>query len=204
MDLILASQSPRRKELLGHMGVEFKSIPSDFDEQLDDSRLPEEVATELALGKAMAVATLYPKAVVIGADTIVTVDGRQLEKPHDAAEAHDMLRRLSGKPNDVSTGLAVVRLADGVQLTGADTSRVFFKPYDEQAVADYVATGDPLDKAGAYGIQSGAAVLVDHIEGHYDTVVGLPTILLTDFLSRLGIAAKPVELELPIKQLISS
>lgn len=203
MRIILASQSPRRRELLAAMGVEFEAIPSDFEEHLDDKRSPAEVATELALGKAMAVATLYPDALVIGSDTIVTVDGRQLEKPHDAAEAVELLKLLSGKPNDVSTGLAVVCLANGTKLAGADTAQVFFKPYDEAAVKAYVATGDPMDKAGAYGIQSGAAPLISHIEGLYDTIVGLPTHLLAEFLQQLGVRAHPVELEAPVRQILN-
>ncbi|HSH55889.1 MAG TPA: Maf family protein [Candidatus Limnocylindrales bacterium] len=199
--VILASQSPRRRELLAQMGVEFEAIPSDFDEKLDDSRPPEEVAAELAVGKAMTVARSYPGCIVIGSDTIVTLAGKQLEKPHDMAEATSMLKQLSGHENDVSTGLAVLWLEQNIRLIGADTTKVFFKPYDEQAVKQYVETGDPLDKAGAYGIQSGAAPLISHIEGQYDTVVGLPTLLLAEYLTQVGIAARPVELTSPVKQI---
>jgi len=201
-EIILASQSPRRRELLTQMGVEYAAIPSNFDEKLDDSRSPEEVAGELALGKAMAVAEQYPDSIVIGSDTIVTVDGKQLEKPGDTTEAHAVLKLLSGKPNDVSTGVAVVRIADGIKLVGSDTTKVFFKPYDQEAVNRYVSTGDPLDKAGAYGIQSGAAPLIDHIEGHYDTVIGLPTRLLAMLLAQIGIESNPVEIEPPVPQIV--
>lgn len=197
VDIILASQSPRRQELLTAMGIKFRVIPSNFDEKLDDSREPEVVACELALGKAMAVAKDNPGSIVIGSDTIVTVDNKQLEKPRDEADAIDMLTMLSGKSNDVSTGLAVVHLAGNVQLVGAETTEVFFKPLSPEVIRDYVATGDPLDKAGAYGIQSGAAHLVDHIIGHYDAVVGLPTSLLAEYLAKFGIAAKPVDLQIP-------
>lgn len=199
-EIILASQSPRRRELLAQMGVEYEVIPSNFDEKLDDNRSPEEVACELALGKAMAVAEQYPDRFVIGSDTIVTVNGKQLEKPHDAVEAHEILKLLSGKPNDVCTGVAVVRVMDGVKLVGADTTKVFFKSYNHEAISKYVATGDSLDKAGAYGIQSGAAPLIDHIEGDYDTVIGLPTRLLTNLLAEVGVDAKSVELESPVPQ----
>lgn len=202
-EIILASQSPRRKELLAGMGISFETIPSDFDEKLDDSRTAEEVASELALGKANAVAEQHPEAVVIGSDTIVTVNGKQLEKPHDAAEAYDMLRLLAGNVNEVSTGVAVVCKAGGIELVGADTTKVYFRPYDADAVARYVETGDPLDKAGAYGIQSGAAPLVDRIEGHYDTVIGLPTTLVASLLAQIGIKTTPVELESPVAQLPS-
>jgi septum formation protein len=202
-NIILASQSPRRKELLAAMGLEFEAIPSDFDEKLDDSRSPEEVASELALGKAMAVAKQYPDSIVIGSDTIVTIDGKQLEKPHDDNEAREILKSLAGKGNEASTGVAVICIADGIQLVGADTTKVVFHPYDEEAVNHYIETGDSLDKAGAYGIQSGAAPLMSHIEGHFDTVVGLPTKLLASLLDEIGIRATAVELESPVKQILS-
>lgn len=184
------------------MGVVFEAIASNFDEHLDDSRSSEEVATELALGKAMAVARRYPDCVVIGSDTIVTIEGHQLEKPRDAEEAHELLKILSGKPNDVSTGVAVMRLSDNTRLIGADTTKVIFKPYDKAAVDAYVATGDPLDKAGAYGIQSGAAPLIDHIEGYYDTVIGLPTHVVARFLEQIGITARPITLTPPVHQVM--
>jgi septum formation protein len=189
-NIILASQSPRRSALLRAMGVEFKTIPSDFDEQLDESRDPELVARELALGKALAVAEQFPDAYVIGSDTIVSIDGRQLEKPTDEQDAHDMLKLLSGRENFVTTGLAVVCLNDNVRLTDADTTSVFFTDYDEQAVREYVATGDPMDKAGGYGIQMLMGTLISHIEGSYDTVVGLPTAPLAELLAHCGIAAQ--------------
>ncbi len=197
--IILASQSPRRRELLAAMGVDFDVIPSQFDEHLDDSRQTDEVAKELALGKALDVARTYPDAIVIGSDTIVTTaDGKQLEKPHDADEAHAMLEGLAGQTNIVTTGLAVLRLSDNTQLVGADSVSVLFKPYDEKTVAEYVATGDPLDKAGGYGIQSGAAPLVENMSGNYDTVIGLPTHLLADYLEQLGVQAKPVNITPPV------
>lgn len=198
--VILASQSPRREELLTQMGVEFVAIPSDFDEHLDDSRTPEVVAIELALGKATTVAKQHPDDIVIGSDTIVTVVGRQLAKAADDNEARQMLKLLSGTHNEVTTGLVVIRLSDNIQMTGADTATVYFHPYDEELASQYIATGDYKDKAGAYGIQSGAAPLIDYFAGNYDTVLGLPTKLLSEFLSRLGIEAKPVKLQVPVEQ----
>ena len=200
--IILASQSPRRKELLAGMGLDFEAIPSNFEEKLDDSRSPEIVAIELAVGKASQVAEQYPSCVVIGSDTIVTIDGSQLDKPHDKVEAYQMLERLSGTHNEVTTSLAVICKADNVLLTSADTTKVYFKPYDKEAIATYVESGDTADKAGAYGIQSGAAPLIDHIEGYYDAVVGLPTHQLTELLAQLGIEAKTVNLESPVRQII--
>lgn len=198
--IILASQSPRRKDLLVAMGVEFTLVPSNFDEKLDDSRSPEVVAIELAVGKASEVAKKYPEAIVIGSDTIVTINGRQLEKPRDTADAYGMLKLLSGTHNEVTTSLAVICRAENVFLTGSDTTKVFFKPYNAEAIKTYVESGDTVDKAAAYGIQSGAAPLIDHIEGQYDTVVGLPTHLLAEYLAQFGVTAKPVELDCPVRQ----
>lgn len=197
-DIILASQSPRRAELLTAMGVEFRVISSQFIEELDDTRSPEKVAKELALGKALAVAEKYPDSIVIGSDTIVTIEGRQLEKPHDEDEALDMIKSLAGKSHEVCTGLAVVCVSKGIQLVGADVTEVYFKPFDEERARSYVSTGDPLDKAGGYGIQSGAAPLIDHIEGEYDTVIGLPVKLLSNFLFQIGIEAKTPQLQAPV------
>ena len=195
--IILASQSPRRFDLLTQMGVEFTVIPSNFEEHLDDSRRPSEVAIELALGKAKDVAVQHPDAIVIGADTIVTIDGKQLGKPSDATDAKEMLALLADKPNQVTTGMAVICKSEGVELTTAETATVYFKPFDEVAVDEYIATGDPLDKAGAYGIQSGASVLIDRIEGDYSAIIGLPTKQLAVLLAELGVTATPVLLVSP-------
>lgn len=188
--VILASQSPRRKELLTAMGVDFEAIPSDFEEHLDDARDPALVARELALGKAMAVAEKYPDAYVIGSDTIVTINGRQLEKPVDEADAKAMLRELSGKPNYVTTGLAVVNLSRNVRLLNDDTATVFFNDISDDEIAAYVATGDPMDKAGGYSVQKLLGNMVDHIEGDIATVVGLPTAPLARMLEGCGITAR--------------
>ena len=180
------------------MGVDFDVVPSRFAEQLDDSRLAQDVAAELSLGKALDVAHTYPSHIVIGSDTIVTIDGTQLEKPHSADEAKKMLRLLSGTSHTTTTGLAVVWLERGVQFVTTDTTFLFFKPFDEAAVDAYIATGDFADKAGAYGIQSGAAPLIDYVVGYPTTVVGLPTHLLAPLLTELGVAARAVVLKLPI------
>lgn len=200
--VILASQSPRRRDLLEKMGVSFTAHPSNFNEQLDDSRESHEVAIELALGKAQEVAKSFPDAVVIGSDTIVvTADGRQLEKPKDRVEAKAMLySHATGKKNEVISAVAVVCINDGVVLTGKDSTFVFFKPYDNELVDVYVATGDSLDKAGGYGIQSGAAELIDYIDGYEDTVIGFPTHLVAELLSKVGVEARAVTIDLPVRQ----
>ena len=191
--IILASQSPRRQELLTEMGIVFDVMPSNFDEQLNNDREPADVAEELAAGKAMAIAREFPAATVIGADTIVSIDGKQLEKPTSPENATEMLTLLAGKTHEVTTGIAVICLDEGIHLVDSDTTKVTFKPYDERAIRDYVATGDCMDKAGAYGIQSGAAPLIEGYSGRYDTVVGLTTTVLAEMLSMIGIHAEPVE-----------
>lgn len=195
--VILASQSPRRKELLSKMGLNFIVIPSNYDEHLDDSRSAAEVAEELALGKAMEIAKDHPDAIIIGSDTIVVINGKQLEKPRDEADAMYLLKMLSGQTNEIVTGVAVVQKSKAVALTDHDVVRVTFKPYNETAVKKYITSGDAMDKAGAYGIQSGAAPLIESMDGRYDTAIGLPTHLLSDFLKKIDVIAKPVELETP-------
>jgi septum formation protein len=200
-EIILASQSPRRRDLMGRMGLEFTVLPSHFDEQLDESRGAEIVAKELALGKAEDVAQEHPNAYVIGSDTIVGVNGRQMEKPVDVDDARAMLMTLSGQQSTVSTGVAVINKSLNVQLVEVATTQVFFKP-DSEEVAKlreaYLASEDWKDKAGGYGIQSGAANLIERIDGDYDTVVGLPTRLLAKMLSELGIEANVVTEESPV------
>ena len=199
-EIILASGSPRRFDLLTAMGVSFRVIPSAYDEHLDDTRTPDEVAMELGLGKALAVADLYPDAIVIGSDTIVCIDGKQLGKPADATEAFETLRDLSGRENQVVTSVAIVCKATGLRRVGVYTANVLFKTFNDALVRAYVATGDPLDKAGSYGIQSGAASLVEHIQGDFDAIIGLPTHLLAEYLNELGITSTPVDLECPVPQ----
>ncbi len=196
--IILASQSPRRKDLLQKMGVTFSVVPSRFKETLDHNRPVDEVAVELALGKAREVSKMHPKAIVIGADTIVFFDGKQLGKPKDEAEARKILFHLAGGSNVVCTGLAVVCLELGLETTSAVSSNVCFKQVNGQAIETYLASGDWHDKAGSYGIQSGAAPLIEHIEGQYDAVLGLPTKTLADILKQMGIACRPAKVDCPV------
>lgn len=194
-EIILASRSPRRKSLLSEMGVTFSVQPSGYDEKLDDFRAMEDVAIDLALGKARDVALKNPNAYIIGSDTIVGIKNHQLEKPVDIEDARRMLESYSGHESEVSTGIAVVNINEGVEVTGADTTRVYFKPTTPEIKRlreDYLASGDWKDKAGGYGIQSTRNALIDRIEGNYDTVIGLPTELLAKILNDLGIEAKPV------------
>lgn len=197
MDIILASASPRRRALLREMGLTFTVLPSDFEEHLDESRSAQLVAEELALGKAEAVAKDHPDAIVIASDTIVAIDDKQLEKPVDDEDAKRLLTLLSGRSNNVISSLVILWKARRYRFVGHDTATVYFKPYNEVAIDAYIATGDTKDKAGAYGIQSGAAPLIEAIRGNYDTIIGIPTIPLARELQALGVPCKPALPELP-------
>jgi septum formation protein len=181
--LVLASASPRRRELLTLLGLACDVAPGDVDETWQGGEAPEVHAERLAVAKAAAVRR--PGAVTVAADTIVVVDGAILGKPRDRVEAEGMLRRLAGRDHVVHTAIAV---AYGARSASAVVStRVWFRPLDDAAIAAYVATGEPMDKAGAYGIQGYGAVLVDRIEGDYFTVMGLGLARFVDLLGRVGL-----------------
>ncbi len=174
--LILASSSPRRADLLRAAGIPFQTVPVDVDEAVRRLEPPGDHVRRLAREKADAAFALHADAVVLGADTIVTVGGETMGKPHDAGDAIRMLRLLSGREHEVLTGVALVAKR-GVVVEVART-RVWFTPLNETEIADYVATGEPLDKAGAYGIQGIGSRFVDRIQGSYSNVVGLPVALV--------------------------
>ena len=176
--IVLASGSPRRRELLELAGVPFSVVVSDADDEVPQDLPPCEMACELALRKARAVAARIagdPQLAgrtVLGADTIVVVDGEVFGKPADAGQAREMLAALSGRAHHVVTGVALV--APAREHAFSETTAVRFWPLDESDIADYIASGEPFDKAGAYGIQGKGSVLVEGIEGDYFNVVGLP------------------------------
>jgi septum formation protein len=192
--IILASNSPRRRELLKLMGLEFEVVPSNFDEYLDENRSVQEIAKELALGKALDVAKRYPEALVIGADTIPTLHGRQLGKFPEPEAARELLRQLSGQAEEVFSSIALVCVETGFQEVNVAKSAIVFAPYTEEAIDTLLATEHWQDKAAATAIQSPASPPVDHIEGDFDTVLGLSTRLLSEMLKLHGIDAKPVNL----------
>jgi septum formation protein len=184
--LILASASPRRRELLGLLGVPFEVVPSAYEEPAPETHPdPEAHARELALAKAAEVARRHPGRWVLGADTVVWLGERLFAKPVDDADAARMLRALAGRTHRVTTGLALLREPGEVHLFHT-TTEVAFRPLSEAEIAAYVATGEPLDKAGAYGIQGRGALLISGIRGDYPNVVGLP---LTPLLLLLREAA---------------
>ncbi len=182
--VVLASSSPRRRELLGLLGIRPHVDPADIDESWIPGELPEPHAERLARAKAEVVAGRRPGSVVIAADTIVVLDGDILGKPRDAAEAEAMLRRLSGREHLVHTAIAVAYRKD--TASGVETTRVWFRPMTDEQIAAYVATGEPRDKAGAYGIQGFGAVLVERIAGDYFTVMGLGLGRLVGLLRAIG------------------
>ncbi len=171
--MILASQSPRRRELLGLISENFRVIPATGAEKIPEGTPPEAAVALLARQKAREVAASHKGEVVIAADTVVAVDGKILGKPRDEAHAAEMLRLLSGRTHIVYTGVCIIH-EDGVEKSFTEGTAVEFYPLSEREIADYVATGEPMDKAGAYGIQERGALLVKRIEGDYYNVMGLP------------------------------
>lgn len=183
--IILASGSPRRRQLLEMLGIPFRVVPPDVVETLGAGEQPEAYVARLARAKAATVAAREPGAVVLGADTTVVLRGRVFEKPTTPAEAMAMLERLQGRKHQVLTAVAVAR--DGRVEHALDVTDVTFRPLSTQQIADYVATGEPLDKAGAYAIQGKGAALVEGIRGDFFGVMGLPVRLALDLLARFGV-----------------
>lgn len=183
--LILASQSPRRRELLSLYGIPFVVEPSQADEDHATGTGRERVV-QLAQAKCAEVANRHPGRMVLAADTLVCVDNAVLGKPVDEAEAARMLRLLSGRAHQVYTGVCL-RLPDGREWCEADETHVTFMPLTDELIRRYVATGEPADKAGAYAIQGAAGVFISHIEGSPSNVIGLPLGLLTRFFQEAGV-----------------
>lgn len=176
MKIILASKSPRRRELLSALFPEFDIETEEVDETLPEGLHPQKGVAALAVRKGEPIARIYPDALVISSDTLVELDGVALGKPTSEANACEMLRTLSGNTHRVHTGVAVHYC--GKCLFGTATTSVKFRSLTEKEIADYVATGEPMDKAGAYGIQGLGGALVDSYDGDFDTVVGLSMALL--------------------------
>lgn len=186
MKIVLASQSPRRKELLGRMGLEFVTQASKIDESAFDGLEARELVATLSREKAQWIARqLDGETLVIGADTVVVRDGAALGKPKDAEDAVAMLLSLSGRDHQVCTGVTVCR-GDRV-LTQVEETQVTFRDLTETEVRRYVSTGEPMDKAGAYGIQGLGGLLVEGIRGDYSNVVGLPVCRLGQMLKDFGV-----------------
>ena len=183
MKIILASGSPRRRELLAMAGYTFEVIPADVDETADPALSPAELVAMLAEKKASAITidNSASNAIIIGSDTVVAIDNLILGKPKDDADAFAMLSRLQGRAHTVYTGVTVITPAG--RRTFVESTKVFMRALTDEEINDYIQTGEPRDKAGAYGIQERGAVLIERVEGDYFTVVGLP-------LCRLSVTIK--------------
>lgn len=187
MELILASHSPRRRELLERMGLrDFRIVAADIDEEMDGDVSPEALVRRLSLGKARAVQAREGLApIIIAADTVVAIDWAVLGKPRDEADAARMLSALSGRSHQVYTGLAV--LLGDTQMVEHEVTEVTFRPMSAEEISYYIKTGEPMDKAGGYGIQGYGALLVEGITGDYYNVMGLPVCRLGKLLTQLGV-----------------
>lgn len=181
--VILASSSPRRRELVGYMGIPYECVTADAEEIKEGS--PAELVMENARRKAAAVAKSHPHQAVLGADTIVYLDGKVLGKPKNEQEAQSMLARLQNAWHEVFTGVCVIR--GGQAETRYEVSRVLFVPLNADEIRRYVKTGEPMDKAGAYALQGRGGMFVKRIEGSSSNVIGLPMALTREMLLRAGV-----------------
>ena len=188
MKLILASQSPRRRELLSRLGLHFHVHAADIDETLEPDLPAYEQVARLSVKKAAAVAAADAREgdVVVAADTVGVLDGKILGKPRDQQEAREMLTALSGREHQVMTGVTVRK--DGHAVTDTVVTHVHFRPLEQAEIEAYVASGEPMDKAGAYGIQGLASIFVDRLDGDYYNVMGLPLCRLCEMLRSAGVA----------------
>lgn len=186
--LILASASPRRKELLENLGYVFQIIPADIDETINGTKSPKEIVKELALQKATYVADSvnYP-AIIIGSDTIVVVDNTILGKPENNEDACNMLKLLSGRSHQVISGIAIIDNKSNKNIVDSISSDVYFRTISKEEITSYVKTGEPMDKAGAYAIQGLASTFIEKINGCYNNIVGLPIFKVTQALKEFDL-----------------
>lgn len=184
-DIILASASPRRKELLSLLPIAFRIISKNTDEVLDERLTPVQNVMEIAARKAKVVANEHEQSLVIGCDTIVVFNEQILGKPKDKEEAFKMLTQLAGKAHKVFTGVSLQNKLSGLSLNFYEETTVYMKDLSDKEIWDYIATGDPMDKAGSYGIQTQGALFIEKIEGDYFNVVGLPISKLYENLKQI-------------------
>ncbi len=186
MKIILASKSPRRKEILSNLGFDFEVVTADTDE-LSDITEPELLVQVLAVRKGRTVLDIHPEkdTLIISCDTVVSLDGKILGKPKSPENAKEMLRMLSGKKHTVVSGLAL--FLNGKTISATDSTDVYFAEMPESFIESYVASGDPLDKAGAYAVQGRTSLYIEKLDGCYFNVVGLPVRLLAKLLEQLGL-----------------
>lgn len=192
--IILASTSPRRREILSLLGLPFEVIAPEFDEQVSPDRSAREEALEFAVGKAASVAEKHPQSIVIGSDTMILVGGQKIGKPDGMKNAGTILRGLSGRIHKILTSVAIMDGPGGPGLRTVEEVSVKMRGYSEREIEDYLACGESLDKAGAYSIQGKGAELIESIEGDYLTAVGLPLRPIAGYLKSRGISF-PVDID---------
>jgi septum formation protein len=185
--IVLASASPRRKEILKITGLNFHVCASDYEEDFDLSLKPRELARFLSRKKAEAVAHKYREAIIIAADTFIYFKNRLLGKPHTGEEAEKMLRLLNGNVHSVITGFTILDTKSGQIVSESVATKVYFRTLDDEEIRAYIRSGEPLDKAGAYAVQGLGAVFIEKIEGDFFNVMGLPLSALTESLKRFGV-----------------
>lgn len=186
-EIILASTSPRRHEAARAMGLEFRIVPSDFEEDMGLKKSPEDLVRYLAHGKAADVAKKYDKGIVIGMDTIVVFKKKILGKPKDKKDAFNILKSLSGKTHEVYSGVCLIDCETGKTIKDYEITKVKFRKLDDSEINSYIATGEPLDKAGAYGIQDLSSIFVEKVDGCYFNVTGFPVYNLYKNLRKFGV-----------------
>lgn len=186
--IILASASPRRKELLEKLGLKFKVEPSNSEEHVRYELAPHELAKALSLEKAKAIAQRYKDVIIIAADTLIVFEGRILGKPHTGTEAKEILKTLNGKPHSVITAFTIVDTEANKTISRSVETKVYLRKLSSDEIDAYVKSKEPLDKAGAYAIQGLGSMIVEKIEGDYFNVVGLPLSALAESLKELGIS----------------
>ncbi|MDD3119840.1 MAG: Maf family protein [Candidatus Gracilibacteria bacterium] len=185
--LILASSSPRRIELLKNLGLEFEIIPSHYDEDMSLDLEPLELAKYLSFGKAQDVASRIDDGVIIGADTFVIINGKILGKPGNNENARKMLKEINGKRISVISGYTIIDIKNNKKISNSREDFVYIKNMTQEEINNYVKTGEPLDKAGAFAIQGFGALIVEKIEGNYHSIIGLPLFSLFEDLKDFGI-----------------
>src|SRR3989344_8421951 len=185
--IVVASASRRMKKLLEQIGLQFEVCVSNFDEKEGSNLTPHELAKNLSLGKAKEVASKYKNAIIISADTFVSFKGAILSKPETKENARQTLKLLSGRAHPIITGFTILDTRTGKTVSKSIETKVYMKKLTDEEIEGYIKTGEPLDKAGAYGIQERGAMFVEKIEGDYSNVVGLPLYELVEELKKFGI-----------------
>ena len=185
--IILASTSPRRHGMARQMGLEFEIVPSNYEENMSVDLNPEKLAMTLAYGKAKEVSERIKEGIILGIDTFVVFNNKKLGKPKSKEEAFETLKVLSGKIHEVYSGIAIINCETGVEIKDFEVTKVKFRKLNDDEINSYIKTGEPMDKAGAYGIQGLGSIFVEKVDGCYTNVVGFPVYNIYKNLKKLGV-----------------